>query len=172
MRDKWCNQCDTKPVSQLYDTTSSYLKLKNNIRKPWFPWPHHATPKTNTLFLTITPFCEWLLFQLEIHHFNWSQTSHHVKRMMQPARIKTAKTNAIPLFLYTVCSRGFKTIVIPMCFSSADKLRQETQYVLCMFCSWGAKTIVIPCDVARLTNYGKKTSTFYACFAAEAVEPV
>ena len=89
MRDEWCNQCESKPVSQLCDTTSSYLKFKKHVGKQWFPWPHHATPKKNTLCL---------LFQLEIHQFNWSQASHHVKRMMQPARVKTAKTIAIPSF--------------------------------------------------------------------------
>ena len=141
MWDEWCSRCESRPVSQLCDTTSSYLKFQKHLGKPWFQKPHHATTKKNT----------WLfVFQLEIHRFHWSQASHHVKRMMQPARIKTAKTIAIHWLHFRYTESGKETSVLCI--------------LLRRVCSRGAKTVVRPYCFNLRAESGKKTTCFFVYF--------
>ena len=80
-----CEPNDATCASQAsFETLWDDFKLPENSkthRKTMVSMTAPCHAQNNKWFLT---------FQLEIHRFHWSQASHHVRRMMQPVRVKTS----------------------------------------------------------------------------------
>ena len=87
-----------------------------NTEKPWFQWPHHATPKKKTVFFN-SPIGNTSIPLLCLYIFS-SGTPRAARKQM---------------FLCTLCNRGTKTIVIPHCFDRRTNSGKKTNG-FCIIC--------------------------------------